>query len=109
MGARTVPNPFQVNHLAGMVLRGVGADVEVFVGDEVSVGAPSVATWAKRFGLAGGGIVDVATEGEERAYAVSEPQRGEDVCHLFGPAPREVAFGIDEGDICGDAVGAPDF
>ncbi|SRR5882724_410273 len=109
MGARTVPNPFQVNHLAGMVLHGMGANVEVFVGDEISVGAPPVAAWAERFGLDGGVVVDVSAEGEERAYAVCEPQRGEDVCHLFGQAPREVAFGIDERDICGDAIGAPDF
>ena len=57
---RTLLHPLQVDELAGKVLRGVIADVKVFIGYEISVGTPSAAAAAQRFGLNRRTVEDIA-------------------------------------------------
>ena len=49
--AGAVFHPFEIDELAGEILRGVLANLEFFVGDEISVGAVAVAAGAERFRL----------------------------------------------------------
>src|SRR2546421_1316840 len=92
MHARAVLYPFEVNHTAGKVLRSVLKNFEFFIGDEISVRAPAMAPGAQRLGLNGRVIEGRATAREERSSVVGQPKRREDVDHLLGQSPREIAF-----------------
>src|SRR5579871_1211674 len=71
--------PLQVDKPPSIVLRGVRANFEVFVGDEVSVSGPAAAASPQGFGLDGRVIVSSSSGGQKRAYTVRQPQRGENL------------------------------
>src|SRR5205814_4379432 len=67
-----VLDPFEIDHLAGPILRGVLGNFELVVGDEISVGAPALASGPQRLGLNRRMVKSSAASGEKRAGVIGE-------------------------------------
>src|SRR5579864_2483994 len=109
MLACSVLYPFEIEHAAGEILRGMRFDVEIAVGDKVSEGTPGAAAAAQRFGLNRRMIVGVSAGFEKAAHAVRQPQGGKYVRHGLVQLRREVALGDEHGNILRQAVRTPDI
>src|ERR1700730_8416761 len=105
----TMLDPFEIDDSAGVILRSVSPNIEMFVGYEISVGTPAATTRTYRFRLNGRVIVDVAAKSEKRANAVAQPERRKDFGHRLSQPPGDVALGVDQRNACREAIHPPDF